>query len=327
MKLAWTREDKIRIVERYWGSGSVRCPQDGAVLNTIKSQAIGQSTAEIHFLCPHCGRSFWSKEVEKGNDPESFAATYEDIRQLGAGGMGTVSMVRHRASGEVLAAKRIRPEFLNKEIAVKRFRRECRIFERLDHPKVLPVRETFLDDRGGVIIMPYVAEGTLKGAINNRGIGERRLLSYFADVVEGLRYLHSAGVIHRDLKPDNVLLDSANGGVARISDFGLARLVDRDTTTLTVYERFLGTRWYSAPEQQNAKDVTPRCDIYSLGLIAFEVATRQSPYQMPVNVTGLAAELQESISRCLNNDPTERPGDGDALLRGLKAHLLRRQDL
>ena len=322
MELEWTREEKVRILERYWGSGVVRCPQDGAVLGVLKSQTLRPPPPHIRFLCPHCGRSFSSQHVEEERDPETFEGVYEEIERLGEGGIGTVLQVRHRNTGDVWAAKRLRPELLSQELAVRRFRRESRILQDLQHANVLPIHETFLHDRGSVIVMPYVRGGTLKGAINDPGVTGQRLIGYLKNVVDGLAYLHSKGIIHRDLKPDNVLLDIAQGDIARISDFGLALLIDRDTTPLTMQGAFLGTRWYAAPEQQrDAKEVTAKCDIYALGLIAFEIATRRSPYQLPVNVTGLASQLQEAISECLATDPDHRPENGEALVAALQGQL------
>ncbi len=322
MELEWTREEKVRIIERYWGSGTVRCPRDDSLLKIIKSKTIGPPPPNVSFGCPRCGRHFQSQQIEKEEDPDAFEGIYDEIDSLGAGGMGTVVLVRHRREGSLWAAKRILPKLLRSCSAVKRFRRESRILAALSHPNVLRIRETFLDEGGGVIVMPYVRGGTLKTQINNPEVSYERLASYFGNVVEGLQYLHSSGVIHRDLKPENVLIDAEGRGVARISDFGLARLVDRDTTTLTLDSGFLGTPRYAAPEQQqNAKEVTAKCDIYSLALIAVEILTRQSPYLMPISTTGISTTLQKEIPLCLDHDPDLRPVTGANLLHGIKQHL------
>jgi serine/threonine protein kinase len=231
--------------------------------------------------------------------------------------MGSVVLARHLQSGDLVAAKRIQPKFLGDAEIVKRFARESRILEGLDHENVVRIRDTYIDDTGGVIVMQYVEGGTLTQAINNKRPAEE-LLQWFIGVATGLAFLHSHGVVHRDLKPDNVLLD---GPVARISDFGLARLLARDSTTLTMRGAFLGTRLYAAPEQHdNAVNVTTGCDLYSLGLIAYEIATGRSPYRMPINTNRLAPNLHDVLIKALGEDPAERP-TGEALAAALRVQL------
>jgi uncharacterized C2H2 Zn-finger protein len=317
MKLQWTYRQKVRIVERYWAVGYAECPNDGAHLKVIKSQTIKPPPPQIFFTCPHCGRHFWSQEIDNAKEPASFEGNYEILHTLGEGGMGSVVLARHLQSGDLVAAKRIHPKFLGNAEIVKRFARESRILKGLDHPNVVRIRATYIDDSGGVIVMQYVEGGTLTEAINSkRPAGE--LLRWFSGVATGLAFLHGQGVVHRDLKPDNVLLD---GPVARISDFGLARLLARDSTTLTMQGAFLGTRLYAAPEQlDNSVDVTTSCDLYALGLIAYEIATGRSPYRMPINTNKFSPALHEVLIKVLGDDPAERP-TGETLVQALREQL------
>jgi serine/threonine protein kinase len=321
MDLEWSREDKIRIVERYWSKGSARCPRDDSVLKTFKSKTMGTPQEEISFRCPRCGRSFWSQEVDSAQDPNSFEGQYEEVSVLGHGGMGEITLVRNRSTGDSWAAKKLLPRLLKSEAAIKRFKREARILANLKHENIVPIKEVFLDEKGGVIVMPYVNGGTLKKRINDTAESYSALLSYFQDVAQGLKYLHSEGVIHRDLKPDNILIDSADGGAARISDFGLARLVDRDSTTLTVGAGLLGTPIYAAPEQrENAAKVDSRCDLYALALIAYEIVRRRSPYRTPINLTDFPTDLRSELSLYLEEEPERRPPDAQGLLQALERH-------
>jgi serine/threonine protein kinase len=320
MSLKWSQDEKIRIVERYWASsaGMVRCPNDKSVLKIIKRQVLQPPPQDIMFLCPLCGRNFWSQQVEELKDPDSFEGQYEILRVLGEGGMGKVLLARNRATSTEVAAKQILPQYVRDEELVRRFQREGRILASLDHPNVVAIHSTFLSDAGGTIVMQYVGGGTLTQAINARNVAIGTLLGLFDGVVAGLEYLHANNVIHRDLKPGNVLIDKMS---ARISDFGLSRLLVRDTTPLTARGAFVGTPFYAAPEQRKgSSEVTPACDIYSLGLVAFEVATRRSPYGT-LNLTGLTLELGQAIEECLSQVPESRPSSGTRLQR-LSGHIL-----
>ncbi|MDA2938175.1 protein kinase [Acidobacteria bacterium AH-259-A15] len=120
-----------------------------------------------------------------------------------------------------------------------------------------------------------------------------------------MEYLHADGIVHRDLKPANVLIDS--DGKARIADFGLAVLIDRDTTPLTHTGQFIGTRHYAAPEQTvRAASVGPEADIYALALIGYEILNRSSPYVSPVRVVDSSLPFADALSVALREDPSER---------------------
>jgi serine/threonine protein kinase len=321
MNLKWTRDEQIRVVERYWAHGAPRCPRDSAVLQVVRDDSYGQQQPNVHFLCPWCGRHFWSNEVEKIEDPTSFEAQYEVIREIGVGGMGQVQLVVERATGKQLAAKRIKPELLKLEEAVRRFQREERILTQLRHDHIVPIHRSFVDETGATLLMPYMPNGTLKAAINDLKITPAQIVGYFEDVAKGLSFLHEQGFVHRDLKPDNVLIDGASH--ARISDFGLARLIDRDTTTLTIFSGLLGTPHYASPEQQqNSADVDRRCDIYALALIAYEIARRESPYIAPVHTEGLSEEFCAVFRRALARKAEDRTATPEELVAALRRQLL-----
>ena len=317
MELEWTRDQKVRIVESYWASNHARCPCDEAVLDTIKSNTVGVWPPEVKFTCPYCGRSLSSREVQPENDPERFEGKYEIVRPLGEGGMGTVSLARDREDSSLWAAKKIRPEFIRNAEAVRRFKREGRIVGAVSHVNILAIREVFVDESGGTLVMPYLDGGNLTSAISSQDVSAKALARYFSDVVAGVTHLHQAGVVHRDLKPDNVLIDSTSDS-AQISDFGLARLLERDSTILTAENGGLGTPRYAAPELlEEARDAGPAADIYALGLIAYEIATRRSPYDIPIRFDQLPPALAVSIESALKVDPAERPENGRLLQAAL----------
>lgn len=315
LDLSWTVEQMRTIVDDYWGRGIVRCPNDGARLSVHESRVIGPGPTQLMILCKRCGRHFDSRHIPETPDPVSFEGRFEVVRALGRGGMGEVQLVRDRKTGREFAAKKITPEFVRNPEIVRRFQREVRLICGLHHRHVVPVHDVFLDEGGGILVMDYMPQGTLAAAINAPEVGPRALAEMFRGVVIGLKHVHEQGIIHRDLKPSNVLIDET--GIARISDFGLAVLIERDTTPLTQYKQGLGTPAYAAPEQvHDAGSVGREVDIYALGLIAYEIATRRSPYLQPVR--HLRGKLGEAIARALEEDPRKRNVTGDELADALE---------
>ena len=310
MDLEWTQSQLKEIEDTYFKHGVARCPNDSSVLKLTKMHFIGSRTPHVQGHCPRCGRSFASDMVDRSKPMSPFEEKYELIKSIGKGGMGVVSLVRDRTTQRLLAAKTIRPEFLRDATIVRRFRREERLLRAAVHPNIVPLVDSFLDEGGGVLVMDYLPKGDLAAAIRDSGVPKSILVDLFAGAVAGVKYLHQQGIIHRDLKPANILLD--DDGTARVSDFGLAVLEIRDTTPLTAAAGFVGTIHYAAPEQQTgAAEVTARADIYSLGLIAYEIALRECPWQPPITSTahsGLDAVLKRALSRAPNarlSDPEE----------------------
>lgn len=305
MNLQWTHAEQVHLLEQYWARGFVSCPQDGARLVAVKSRVISPQPTEVRIHCPHCGRSLSSRKVESYVDPESFEGAYESVRKLADGGMGSVELVRRRTTGEEFAAKRIRPEFVRDAEMVRRFKREERLLRSLDHAHLVRLRDAYVDERGGVLVMDYMPGGTLKDAILDRAVEAATLAKLFAEIAEGVEFLHEKSIVHRDLKPENILLDAE--GRARISDFGLAYLVDRDTTRLTGTGAGFGTPGYAAPEQYTAAaTATTACDVWALGYIAYEIARRESPYEQPVSMDGLPERLQAALRLAMLRDPAKR---------------------
>lgn len=216
--------------------------------------------------------------------PVDVMSNYEEVRPIGGGGMGTVTLVRHRRTGREYAAKRIKAEFLKRRPdALRRFRREIDILCRVQHPAIVAIHDQQLDERAAVFVMDYHEGGDLSAAINDSTVKSADLVAALRPVAEGIQHFHDAGGVHRDLKPQNILLD-ASRTKAYLSDFGIAVLRPRDTTTLT--GRGLGTPLYAAPEQASkASTVGPEADYYAFALIGYEVLTRQSPFAQPLNYT------------------------------------------
>jgi serine/threonine protein kinase/alpha-tubulin suppressor-like RCC1 family protein len=203
---------------------------------------------------------------------------YEIIRELGLGGTAVVYLARKRATGEEVAIKLIRAAYLEDEEALARFAREARYASRLDHPNVVPIREVLPVGNGGVaLVMPHVAGKTLKQFIRDEGrLSSVRAERVLRDVAAGLSAAHALEIIHRDVKPENIFIDDS--GDALLADFGLARSTSSGDTQLTMTGVAVGTPTYMPPEQIDGGAIDARGDVYSLGLVTWEMLTGKRPW-------------------------------------------------
>jgi TolB-like protein/tRNA A-37 threonylcarbamoyl transferase component Bud32 len=249
---------------------------------------------------------------------------YEILEQIGCGGMGVIYRARQRHSRRIVAVKRVLSYRADSQGALQRFRREAQAVASLDHPNILPIYEISESDDGLPFFSMKLAE---KGSLHENAASlrnqPRKCVELLAKVARAVEYAHSRGVLHRDIKPGNILLN--NGGEPLVSDFGLAKLLDGNndlTRSLTAF----GTAGFIAPEQAEgaAADLTPAADVYSLGAVLFNVLAGRPPFlgSNPVSVIRQASETQApklrslapSIDRdleticahCLERDPSAR---------------------
>ena len=203
---------------------------------------------------------------------------YEILRELGIGGTAIVYLARKRSTGAEVAIKLIRAAYLEDEEALARFAREARYASRLDHPNVVPIREVLPLGGGGVaLIMPHVAGKTLKQLVRDEGrLSPERAEHVLRDVAAGLTAAHAMDIIHRDVKPENIFIDES--GDALLADFGLARSTSTGDTQLTMTGVAIGTPTYMPPEQIDGSSVDARGDVYSLGLVTWEMLTGKRPW-------------------------------------------------
>ncbi|HEY9228826.1 MAG TPA: serine/threonine-protein kinase, partial [Gemmatimonadaceae bacterium] len=197
-------------------------------------------------------------------------AEYEIVRELGRGGTALVYLARERATGDEVAIKLIRSRYLEDDEAQARFAREARLVAQLHHPHIVPVRAVLdLGPSGLAIVMAHVDGRTLKQCIKQDGrYTADRAEQILRDIGAALESAHEMGFIHRDVKPENIFVDK--DGRALLADFGLARSMTPDTA-LTMAGVALGTPAYMAPEQIDGTDLDARSDVYSLGLVAWEM--------------------------------------------------------
>jgi len=309
-------------------------------LDTDRWIPLGESTAAP--FCPQCGFEATAGEQFCPTDGRGLlnplvAGRYEVIALRGQGGMGTVFEVAERCSGERLALKLMKQAYLSHEVAPRRFFREALVGNRLRHPNLMHVVDVGGDARSGLYMVSELLEGqTLARAMAGfSGRDERlpphRVGAIALQICDALHALHDVGVVHRDLKPDNVMLiDTAHGEQVKLMDFGVAAETDLNATRLTTTGHGLGTPLYGAPEQLTGEGpISSRADIYSLGVVLYEMLSGVPPYadsqalislvfhkasSQPPLLTemvpdlGVEPPIVDLVARMLAGQPQQRPG-------------------
>jgi serine/threonine protein kinase/alpha-tubulin suppressor-like RCC1 family protein len=210
--------------------------------------------------------------------PAELDAGYTLSGELGRGGMAVVFRARDRELGREVAVKVVRPRFAADEEAVARLAREARTVAQLEHPNIVGVYSIrHLADKSVALVMQLIPGRTLKQAIIEDGpFDPAAAEQVLRDIARALAYAHRAGVVHRDVKPENIFLD-ASSGRAMLSDFGVARVMDAPTE-LTATGTTIGTPTYMAPEQIDGVNLDGRSDLYSLGMVGWEMLTGERPW-------------------------------------------------
>ena len=260
---------------------------------------------------------------------------YSVMERIGLGGMATVYKAYHEAMDRYVAIKVLshdHPEFL------KRFDREAKTVAKLQHPHILPVFDYGEYERVSYLVMPYIASGSLKEYIRQGPpLNLDEIARIFTQLCEALDYAHNAGVLHRDIKPDNVMFDD-NGNVL-LADFGLTRLMESDIDEGLTGSGIVGTPFYLSPEQAQEQPLDARSDIYSLGIMLYEMVTGRVPFiaNTAVNVilshvndtpekpkkfrSDLPQAAEEVILKALEKQPKNRWKSAGAMAREFRQAL------
>ena len=247
---------------------------------------------------------------------ERIANRYEILTVLGRGGMGTVYRARDHELSEDVAIKTLRPELVSDAGLVERFKDEIRLARRLSDQRI--VRTHDFGEWAGVyyLTMEYVEGITVRELLNTRGrLGVSAALAIATQLAKSLAVAHEHGVIHRDIKPQNLLLDA--DGVLKVMDFGVARLAER-TTALTEAGLIVGTPTYMPPEQLMADNVDARSDLYAAGVVLYECLTGEPPFQSST-VVSLVAKVLTQPPRAPGQLNPELPPALEALILQLLA--------
>lgn len=259
---------------------------------------------------------------------------YKVLEELGQGSMGIVYKAHDPNLDLVLAVKVLRPECLQGETLVKRFLAEARVLGRLDHPNIVRVYNVDEDQGTVYIAMEFLEGEALNDLAKRKRLSPEEIADLGAKIAEALGYAHSKGVVHRDVKPGNILVRS--DGKPKITDFGIARIEDTAEHLMTQAGEVLGTPAYMSPEQVLSEPVDGRSDIFSLGIILYELCAGERPFRgdslgavfqaitqaTPVPLSErnpeIPAALAEVVERCLRRNPADRFQSGEDLAAALR---------
>ncbi|MFO0809177.1 MAG: serine/threonine-protein kinase [Gemmataceae bacterium] len=277
----------------------------------------------------------------EGPDEIGRIGGYRVLRLLGRGGMGAVFAADEVALDRYVAIKVMLPELAARTEARSRFLREARSAAKLDHDNVVPIYR--VDEANGV---PFIAMPLLTGVMlddrlrHEPRLGAAEILQVAREVAAGLAAAHSAGLIHRDIKPGNVWLETRQNGLrVRLLDFGLARSLDGGEQLSTFRGTLVGTPAYMSPEQADGRPLDGRTDLFSLGCVLYRMATGATPFQrdsllatlkavgdyIPPSLASvrpdLPTQLSTTVDRLLAKDPSQRPASASEVLDLLRSDL------
>ncbi|MEO8608598.1 MAG: protein kinase [Chloroflexota bacterium] len=235
---------------------------------------------------------------------------YELIEEVGKGGMATVYRAYQPNVDRFVAVKVIHRSVAGDAASLERFQREARLVTRLEHPHLLPIYDYDGANDPPYIVMRYLESGTLKDVLDNGTLPYEEIVYMMRQIASALDYAHRRGIIHRDIKPSNIMIDAE--GNAFLTDFGIARMTEAGQgLTQTGYA--VGTPGYMSPEQGMGGEVDTRADIYSLGVMLFQMLTGKMPYNAETPLATILKHMNDAIPKASAINP-EIPAAVDAVL-------------
>lgn len=311
------------------------CGNDGEPLTLVEPAKQTQESEKI--TTPSV------KAQEEETDPligSLLDGKYRIERRLGSGGMGTVYAARHKVINKQVAIKILNPDTDGDDALPERFKREAEVAASVRHPNIVEVND-FGETGNGLLymVMEYVAGASLRELISKeKQLSPERVVSLGCQICSAIAVVHAAGIVHRDLKPENVIIETIDAReTARVLDFGIAKMLDRIGLTRVGF--VLGTPDYMSPEQASAQPLDHRSDIYSLGIILYELLSGQVPFsgpkprqilirhaiEMPKPIAELRSDLPEALARvcmrALEKSPAKRQQTAAELASELRSAI------
>ena len=226
---------------------------------------------------------------------------YRLLERIGSGGFGAVYRARQTSINREVALKVILPGLANKPDFIRRFETEAMLIARLEHPHIVPLHDYWRDGTGAYLVMRYLKGGSLRQVIEQEGkLDLNVILTVLEQICGALDLAHRSKVIHRDIKPDNILSDE--DGNAYLADFGIAKDLELSNGSITEAEAVIGSLDYISPEQARSEDITSRTDIYSLGVTIHELLNGQHPFHEYSSVERLFKHINEALPQLDNID-------------------------
>ena len=289
-------------------------------------------TAPLSSDSPRSGADQTAKEPASGTTQvaiigdlvgQTLDAKYHIIAKLGSGGMGSVYKARRIHIGDSVAIKVLHPELVGDQQAIERFRREAQAAARLKHPNAVGVHDFAVSGGGLAYIVMELVEGKSLGAIIKKQgpLDPSFVAEILSKVCSALDEAHRQRIVHRDLKPDNILVSRVRGGVeVKVLDFGIAKLRDLspEVNTLTEKGMLVGTPLYMSPEQCMGDEIDGRSDIYSLGVVLYEMLTGVLPFQSPIPTAVIVQHVTTTPPPLSEVNSEITPGVEKAVMRALE---------
>ena len=246
---------------------------------------------------------------------------YEILELIGVGGMANVYKAHDAIEDRIVAVKILRDEFLSNEEFLRRFKNESKAISLLSHPNIVKIYDVSFSDKVHSIVMEYIDGITLKEYIEQQKVlNWRETVHFTVQILRALQHAHDRGIIHRDIKPQNIML--LQDGTIKVTDFGIARFTRSETRTIT--DKAIGSVHYISPEQAYGKPVDGRSDIYSVGIMMYEMLTGRLPFEADSAVSVALQQIQVTATKPRQINPDIPIGLEQITLKAMEKDIDRR---